>query len=354
MKKIIVFLAFLTLLFACHHEKEVVSMEPIVVDSIDIIVPIDTVTLDTTPINLSDTVGFSAAFGYILRTPESRFDSLKDYNFEPKYVFLDDTLLRMHYIDEGNPNGKIIFLAHGNPSWVYNFRKIVPLLVNAGFRVIAPDMIGFGRSDKPANRSVHTYDNQVLWMEKFIGKLNLTNINIHVQDWGGLVGLRVAIRNQDKFSKIAVSNTTLPDGTNVTLAFKAWRNSSQTVATYGEVMESATFRELSLEEETAFNAPFPEERFKAGPRELPLRVPIDVNDPEAIENKDYFDQYRLWNIPILTIFSEEDRISPNEEEKIKLFPGAIGLPHAILNDASHFIREDKPDEMATHLIAFFN
>jgi haloalkane dehalogenase len=304
----------------------------------------------------SDTVATITGLGPILRTPDTRFATLNGYSFTPNYVFLDGTdRLRMHYLDEGPRTGKVVLLMHGNPSWVYNFRKLIPLLVQAGYRVICPDLIGFGRSDKPANRTAHTYDNQVLWVETFVKKLNLTNIHLHCQDWGGLIGLRVAARNQAWFAKIAISNTTLTDGTNVTPSFRAWRTGSQTISPYSSVMERSTFAELTTDEEAAYDAPFPEERFKAGPRELPLKVPIDPADPEAIENREYWQRFRTWTVPVLTIFSEDDNISTGEQAKIVAeFAGAKGQNHAILKQASHFIREDQPAEMATRLIAFFN
>jgi haloalkane dehalogenase len=304
----------------------------------------------------SDTVTTISGLGPILRTPDTRFASLTGYTFAPNYVFLEgNDRLRMHYLDEGPRMGKVILLMHGNPSWVYNFRKLIPLLTQAGYRVICPDLIGFGRSDKPANRQAQTYDNQVLWIETFINKLNLSNIHMHCQDWGGLIGLRVAARNQALFAKIAISNTTLPDGTNVTPAFRAWRSSSQSISPYSNVMERSTFVELTPDEEIAYDAPFPEERFKAGPRELPLKVPIDPTDPESLENRQYWQTYRSWTVPVLTIFSEDDNISTGEQDKIRAdFAGARGQNHAILKQASHFIREDQPAEMATRLRAFFN
>jgi haloalkane dehalogenase len=303
----------------------------------------------------SDTVATVSGLGAILRTPESRFDNLKDFPFKPNYLYLEDNnQLRMHYLDEGNPNGKVILLMHGNPSWVYNLRKMVPLLTQAGYRVICPDLIGFGKSDKPAARQAHTYDNQVKWVEKFIKILNLRQIHLHCQDWGGLIGLRVAAMNQPLFAKIVISNTTLPDGTNVTSAFRAWRVSSQSVPAYSTVMERSTFIELDNLEEAAYDAPFPEEKFKAGPRELPLKVPIDPNDPEAIENKQHWQVLARWNIPILTIFSENDEISAGEQEKIMAqYVGAQGLPHAILKNASHFIQDDQPAELTKQMISFF-
>jgi haloalkane dehalogenase len=303
---------------------------------------------------VSDTVSSTSTYGVILRTPEARFKDLKDYNFQENYVFLEGTdKLRMHYIDEGKTNIKVILLLHGNPAWVYNFRKLVPLLVAKGYRVIAPDLIGFGKSDKPANRAVITYENQVAWVEAFVKKMNITNINFHVQDWGGLIGLRVALQNKALFSKIAISNTALMDGTNVTPYFRSWRTGSQSVPTYSSVIEQATFRELSVEEEAGYDAPFPEERFKAAPREMPLRVPISPTDPEGIKNAAFNKDFAQWNIPIVTIFSEKDDIFPGEELKIQQFVGAKGQPHTIVKEASHFIREDQPQVMADLLSSFF-
>jgi haloalkane dehalogenase len=312
-------------------------------------------TQTPTPKPVSDTVATVAGLGAILRTPEARFGNLDGYAFKPNYVYLEpNDQLRMHYLDEGPRTGKVVLLLHGNPSWVYNFRKLIPRLTQAGYRVVCPDLIGFGRSDKPANRQAHTYENQVRWVETFVKKLNLNQIHLHVQDWGGLIGLRVAIQNQAQFAKIAISNTTLPDGTNVTPAFRAWRTGSQSISPYSTVLERSTFVELTAQEEAAYDAPFPEERFKAGPRELPLKVPVDPGDPEALKNRQYVQTYRTWTIPVLTLFSEEDNISTGEQEKIIAeWTGARGQPHAVLKQASHFIREDQPVEMATRLIEFF-
>jgi haloalkane dehalogenase len=325
------------MIMACKSEKEVLPEEP------------------ATPVIVSDTVFNSPTYGYILRTPDSLFKNLKDYTFKPNYVFLEaNNQMRMHYLDEGPKTGKVILLMHGNPSWVYNFRKLIPQLTQAGYRVICPDLIGFGRSDKPASRAAHTYDNQVKWVETFIKTLNLTQIHLSCQDWGGIIGLRVAALNQSRFAKIVISNTTLFDGTNVTQSFRLWRTGSQSVATYSSVIERSTYVELDSLEEKAYDAPFPEERFKAGPRELPLKVPIDPKDAEALENKQHWETFKTWNIPILTIFSEEDNITTGEQIKMQRdFIGAQGQAHAILKQSSHFIREDQPTEMSRRFIEFF-
>ena len=300
-------------------------------------------------------VGNMAGIGEILRTPESNFNELLDYDFEPNYLYLEaDSILRMHYLDEGPTEGKVVLLLHGNPSWVYNFRELIPLLVAEEYRVIAPDLIGFGRSDKPAEREAHTYDNHVKWIAKFITSLNLQQINLHCQDWGGLIGLRVAVLNQGSFSKIAISNTSLPDGTNVTQTFLAWRNASQSVNPYSSVMERATFSELSILEEEAYDAPFPAEMLRAGPRELPLKVPISTDEEDAVENAGYWEIYASWDIPILTVFSEEDNISAGEQERIiAQWKGAEGQDHQVLANSSHFIREDRTEQVAEILSDFF-
>ena len=290
----------------------------------------------------------------VLRTPDERFDQLVDYPFESNYVSVMPGHLRMHYLDEGPTNGKVVLLLHGNPTWTYGLRKIIPLLVERGYRVIAPDLIGFGKSDKPASREVHTYDNQERWVTSFVRKLDLRGVHLHVQDWGGILGLRVAIRNPRRFATVAASNTFLPTGDIVTDNFLFWRDSiSQVVPDYSIVMQTITVDELSPEEVAAFDAPFPSEEYKAGPRELPLRVPTDPNDPEALENQRLLTKWAQWRKPFLVLFSEDDAITSGADRVlIETIPGAEGQPHATLPDARHFIREDQPEEVAKRLSDF--
>jgi haloalkane dehalogenase len=314
---------------------------------------------DTTPvINVEDTSGVVATdptLGQILRTPIARFSNLPGYTFKSNYIDVGSTgPLQMHYIDEGSKTGKIILLLHGNPAWVYNFREIVPLLVGTGYRVVAPDLIGFGKSDKPALRTAHTYDRHTEWVTRFIEKLDLQNINLHCQDWGGLIGLRVAIKNQDRFVKVAASNTSMPEGSNSNAALTQWITQSQSVPTYGFVMERGTFTELTIEEEAAYDAPFPDESYKAAPRQFPLNIPITTTDAEAIENQQLWLQWEQWQKPFLTIFSETDPISAGEQENfITRIPGAAGQSHRIVPNTNHFIREDEPQLMAQYLAEFF-
>ncbi len=310
------------------------------------------------PIGIEDTSGIVAndpTLGQILRTPITRFSNLSGYSFKANYVDVGTTgPLQMHYIDEGPATGKIILLLHGNPAWVYNFREIIPPLVSAGYRVIAPDLIGFGKSDKPVLRSAHTYDKHTEWLTIFITKLDLQNIYVHAQDWGGLLGLRVVIKNQNRFAKVAISNTSLPEGNSNNAALLQWIQVSQNVATYGAVIERATFADLTTEEEAAYDAPFPDESYKSAPRQFPLNIPINTTDAEAVENQQLWLQWQQWQKPFLTIFSETDPISAGEQQNfINRIPGAAGLNHRIVPNTNHYIREDEPLLMAQYLIQFF-
>ncbi len=311
-----------------------------------------------TPIGIEDTSGIVAndpTLGQILRTPITRFSNLSGYSFKANYIDVGTTgPLQMHYIDEGPATGKIILLMHGNPAWVYNFREIVPLLTAEGYRVIAFDLIGFGKSDKPILRTTHTYDRHVEWVTKFIEKMNLQNIHTHLQDWGGLIGLRVVIKNQSRFAKVAVSNTSLPEGNNSNPALIQWINSSQTVTTYGSVMERGTFTDLTAEEEAAYDAPFVDETYKSAPRQFPLNIPISLTDAEGMENQQLWLQWQQWQKPFLTIFSDTDPISVGEQQNfVTRIPGAAGQNHRIVPNTNHFIREDAPQLMAQYLIQFF-
>jgi haloalkane dehalogenase len=316
------------------------------------------VTPAPAPVGIEDVSGVVATdpvLGQILRTPITRFSNLSGYSFKSNYIDVGTSgPLQMHYIDEGPATGKIILLMHGNPAWVYNFREIIPLLTSAGYRVIAPDLIGFGKSDKPALRSAHTYDRHTEWVTKFIEKMNLQNIHTHLQDWGGFIGLRVVIKNQSRFAKVAVSNTSMPEGNNSNASLLQWINSSQTVPSYGLVMEGGTFKTLTSAEKNAYDAPFLDETYKAAPRQFPLNIPISLTDAEGIENQQLWLQWQLWQKPFLTIFSDTDPISDGEQQNfVTRIPGAAGQNHRIIPNTNHFIREDAPQLMAQYLIQFF-
>ena len=317
-----------------------------------------------TPAPDSGVVATDSVLGDILRTSSKRFVSLPGYDFAPHYIDVGVTgPLRMHYLDEGPANGPVVLLLHGNPAWSYLVRDMVAPLTEAGYRVIAPDLIGFGKSDKPAERAAHTYDRHVTWVTNLIETLNLTDVTLHVQDWGGLIGLRVAAYHADRFARVALSNTALPDGTvgNET-AFSRWRDTiSQTVENFSTVLQRTTPTELTAAEEAAYDAPYPSNRYTAGPRELPQRVPFDPADPEASENQDVLEIWAKWTKPLITIFTaelpERPDASATAQGKAQFesrVPGAQGQAHAIIprDQAGHYLQEDVPELLAEYLIDF--
>ena len=301
-----------------------------------------------------------------VRTPDERFEGLAGYAFEPHYVTVMPGHLRMHYLDEGPADGPLVLLLHGNPTWTYLVRDMVPTLVNQGYHVIAPDLIGFGRSDKPLDREMHTYDNQEAWVTSFVNELNLQHIHAHLQDWGGLIGLRVAVRNEDRFATVAISNTGLPIGEDLGEAFTEWQDSiSQIIPSYGLLLQQASLTALTPDELAAYDAPFPSEEYKAAPRELPQRVPSDPSDPEAIENRRLLeDEWSRWEKPFIILSgdseenattvgsSDQTTLSSADSLMISIVPGAAGQPHALIKGAGHFVQEDAPEELTERLIDF--
>lgn len=290
----------------------------------------------------------------IIRTPENRFENLEDYDFQCKYIDVEEGL-RLHYLDEGNESKPTILLLHGEPSWSYLYRKMIPTLSN-NFRVIAPDLIGFGKSDKLVNQHEYSYQKHVDWISTFIKKLNLKNIILFCQDWGGLIGLRIITEMDNRFDMVVASNTTLPTGKiPMPESFLQWRVYSQHSSSFniGKVIDMGTVQPLSVKVYEAYNAPFPSEEYKAGARIFPTLVPINQEDPESIKNIKAWEKLKSWNKPFLTIFGDEDKIMIGAEKALqKLVPGANGQNHKILN-AGHFIQEEKGEELAELIIEFY-
>lgn len=288
------------------------------------------------------------------RTPDSRFEGLPDYDFAPHYVDIDG--MRMHYVDEGPRDGEVVLLLHGEPSWSYLYRHMIPPLRDAGLRVIAPDLIGFGKSDKPTRRSDYSYAGHVGWMTAFIEALDLSGINLFCQDWGSLIGLRVAAENEHRFARIALGNGALPTGDQaIPKAFKIWR----TFALYspwfpiGRILQMGTVEELSAAEVAAYDAPFPSARYKAGARAFPKLVPTTPDDPARDANRAAWDVFRQWTKPFLTTFSNRDPIMRGGEKVWQdSVPGAQGQEHVIIRNAGHFLQDDKGPELADVLIRF--
>lgn len=291
----------------------------------------------------------------VIRTPENRFENLKDYNFSSNYLEVEQGL-RLHYLDEGSEELPVVLLLHGEPSWSYLYRKMIPLLSN-NFRVIAPDLIGFGKSDKLVNQKDYSYQNHLSWISIFLEKLDLKNILLFCQDWGGLLGLRIITEMENRFDMVIASNTTLPTGQfPMPEAFLKWRAYSQHSPGFdiGKVMDMGTVNSLTEDELLAYNAPFPSEEFKAGARIFPTLVPVEKDDPEAKKNREAWEKLKLWKKPFLTIFGSKDFIMFGAEKAFqKLIPGAMGQDHVIL-PAGHFIQEDQGEALANMIIKFYN
>jgi len=297
----------------------------------------------------------------ILRTPDERFANLPGYPFRPNYLEIpagdgSSSTLRVHYVDEGPVAAPVVLLLHGEPSWSYLYRKMIPPLVAAGFRAVAPDMVGFGRSDKPAQTTDYTYQRMVAWMAATIDALDLEDITLFCQDWGGLIGLRILAQQDQRFSRLIAANTGLPTGGELPEAFFQWQSFSQKVSKLpiGRIINGSTVSSLSREVLAAYEAPFPDETYKAGARVMPALVPTDPDDPEAGINRDLWRRKLVkWPKPVLTTFSDSDPITGGGQQIFqRLMPGAKGQPHVTIEAAGHFLQEDKGEEIARVIIDF--
>jgi len=289
-----------------------------------------------------------------LRTPEARFENLPGYPFSPNYVEIDG--LRMHYVDEGPRDGAVVLLLHGEPSWSYLYRFMIPILAGRGHRVVAPDLVGFGKSDKPADRAVFSYAGHVAWLRGFVEALDLRGITLFCQDWGSLLGLRVAAENEDRFARIALGNGGLPTGDQeMPRAFLQWQRFARFSPWFpiGKILQKATVRELSDAEVAAYDAPFPSNRYKAAARAFPLLVPTRPDNPASDANRAAWAVFKRWEKPFLTLFSNRDPLTRGGEKPWQeSVPGARNQPHTKIMNAGHFLQEDKPDELVEHLHAF--
>ena len=289
-----------------------------------------------------------------ISTPEERFQNLEGYNFEPHYEVVDG--MKMHYVKEGNNSNEVVLMLHGEPSWSYLYRKMIPIVAGAGYTVIAPDLIGFGKSDKPTNRNDYTYQSHLDWMTAFIKQLDLKNLTLVCQDWGGLIGLRLAVENENRFKRIVAGNTTLPNGlAPMNEAFSKWKEFSQTVPELpvAGIIKGATVTKLSSEVLRAYDAPFPSEEYKEGARIFPALVPATPEDPQAEANQKAWKVLSQWKKPFLTAFSDSDPIMSGLEKPFqKIVPGAQGQNHVIIKGAGHFLQEDKGEEFAEHIVNF--
>lgn len=294
-----------------------------------------------------------------LRTPDSRFANLPGYAFSPHYLLVDDGeggQLRMHYLDEGPASADPVLLMHGEPSWSYLYRKMIPILVAAGHRVIAPDLIGFGRSDKPTRRQDYSYQRHVDWMQSALEQLQLERITLVCQDWGGLLGLRLVAAHPERFARVVAANTMLPTGDhNPGEAFKNWQKFSQQVPVFpaGGVIKGGTSSALPQAVIDAYDAPYPDESYKEGARQFPLLVPITPDDPASAANRAAWQVLSQWHKPFLTAFSDSDPVTAGGDKVMqKLIPGTRGQAHTTIVNAGHFLQEDQGEQLAEVVVKF--
>ena len=315
-----------------------------------------------------------------LRTPDECFDNLPDYPFAPNYLTVADTeggQLRVHYLDEGPADGPVVLLIHGQPVWSYLYRFMIPLLVDKGFRVIVPDLVGFGRSDKPTKIDDYTYARHVTWMSDWLTQMDLQDVTVFFQDWGSLIGLRLVAAFPERFSHVVLSNGGLPVGMiqgfigkvfqwvyprikvvnaeELPARFKSnfpapgflyWRkycaqNSNFAIA---DVLKVTSDKPLSADELDAYEAPFPDQNYMAGARKFPTLVPVFENEAEVPENKAAWRVLRKFDKPFMCAFSDNDPVTAGGEKKfIEQVPGCEGVKHRTISDAGHFVQQDQPE-----------
>jgi haloalkane dehalogenase len=295
-----------------------------------------------------------------LRTPDDRFADLPGFAFAPNYVEVpsgDEGTLRVHYLDEGPRDAPVVLLMHGEPSWSFLYRKMIPVLTAAGLRSIAPDLVGFGRSDKPTERTDYTYARHVEWMRAALfDALDLRDVTLVGQDWGGLVGLRLVGEHPDRFARVVAANTFLPTGDAPPGdAFLAWQRFSQTVEQFpvGFIINTGCTTDLTEDLVAAYDAPFPDETFKAGARQFPMLVPTSSDDPAAAANRAAWAVLRAFDRPFLTAFSDEDAITRGGDRVFQRdVPGCAGQPHTTITGGGHFLQEDRGEELARVVATF--
>ena len=290
-----------------------------------------------------------------LRTPDDRFAALPGWPFAPHFVTAGDGL-RVHYVDEGPRDAPPVLMMHGEPSWSYLYRRMIPIVARAGHRVLAPDLVGFGRSDKPVRREDYTYQRHVDWMRAVLETLDLHGVTLVCQDWGGLIGLRLVAEHPERFARVVAANTFLPTGDRPpTPAFLAWQKYSQTTPNFhvGGIVRGGCVTDLPADVVAAYDAPFPDDRHKAGARQFPLLVPTSPDDPAAVPNRKAWEALARWDRPFLTAFSDSDPVTGGADRLLQhAIPGAKGQPHTTIVGAGHFLQEDKGEELAAVVVRF--
>jgi haloalkane dehalogenase len=315
------------------------------------------------------------------RTPDECFENLKDYPFEPHYLTIDDTEggeLRVHYLDEGPPDGPVVLLIHGQPTWSYLYRHMIPPLVEAGFRIVAPDLIGFGRSDKPTRTADYTYARHVTWMTEWMTALDLNGITVFFQDWGSLIGLRLVAAFPERFDNVVLANGGMPTGmvpeqytdplreayktlpvvkvqelgerfhdTTGIPGFLYWRKfcAESPDLDIGLLMTEGLGASSESDTAAAYRAPFPDDSYLAGARQFPSLVPLFHDEPEVEENKVAWQALRKFDKPFMLAFSDNDPVTAGGDKKfLEEVPGCKGVAHRTVKNAGHFLQQDQPQQ----------
>jgi haloalkane dehalogenase len=330
----------------------------------------------------------------LLRTPDDRFRDLPGFRFEPHYTEVDDgegAALRIHHIDEGPPDGEIVLCMHGQPTWSYLYRHMIPVLTAAGLRVLAPDLVGFGRSDKPTRREDFSYDRQVDWLNAWLQQNEVEGATLMGQDWGGLIGLRMVAENPDCFARVVAANTGLPMPTGVApetvQAVKEFRSLETPTPTMAEMAQalqggeapreqrfaywqkwtwetedppvglliagSVDGRPFSAAEAAAYDAPFPDPSYKMGPRAMPSQVPTLPDDPALERQQAAWKIFREWTKPFLCAFTDNDPVTGGADRILKArIPGTKGQPHVTIEGGGHFLQEGRGEQLAQTIVDF--
>jgi haloalkane dehalogenase len=297
-----------------------------------------------------------------LTTPAARFDDLPAFEHPVVTVDVDDPsggpALSLAAVDTGRGrSGETVVLLHGEPSWSFLYRKVIAVLLAEGHRVVAPDLIGFGRSDKPTDRAEHTYARHVAWLRQaLLERLDLDGVTIFGQDWGGLIGLRLVAEHPERFARVAIGNTGLPTGDErPSDAFLAWQQYSQTTERFnvGRIVAGGCLHGLDDAATAAYDAPFPDDAYKEGPRQMPTLVPTSPDDPAAAANRAAWASLATFDRPFLCCFSDSDAITKGADRKFReTVPGAAGQAHTTIEGAGHFLQEDRGEELGAVLARF--
>jgi haloalkane dehalogenase len=291
----------------------------------------------------------------VLRTPDDRFTDLPGFGYPPRYVNVGD--LRMAYVEAGPADGEPVLLLHGEPSWSFLYRTVLPVLADAGFRAIAADLVGFGRSDKPAEIADHSYARHVEWVAAFaFGQLDLRGLTLVGQDWGGLIGLRLVAEHPNRFARVVAANTGLPTGDHpmpdVWLRFREVVRTAPDLS-MARLVQAGCQTTLPAAVLAAYDAPFPDRSYQAGPRAMPGLVPTSPDDPAAPANRAAWQQLAAWDKPFLAAFSDRDPITGGMAPLLtRVIPGAAGIEHPVIAGAGHFLQEDAGERLGEVITGF--